>query len=163
MPRTLSFLRLLPALLVLIAGIASAADEPVDLVVVFKGERTLYLYRDGMPIHSYPVALGGEPEGHKRQEGDERTPEGAYLIDWRNPESLFYKSLHISYPDSGDMREALRHDRDPGGNIMIHGQPSYDDEPRSGDWTDGCIAVSNEAMDRIWSLVPDDTRIHIYP
>lgn len=144
------------------AGAAPAAEQ-VDLVVVIKSERSLYLYRDGMPVRSYKIGLGDEPIGDKFQSGDERTPEGTYKLDWRNPESKFYKSIHISYPDAEDRRMAERRGVDPGGQIMIHGQPDYDFEKRSGDWTDGCIAVSNEAMDVLWRLVPEDTPIHIYP
>lgn len=145
------------------AASAARAAQPADLVVVFKQARILYLYRDGMPIHRYPIALGGEPQGDKRREGDERTPVGAYVLDWRNPDSQFYKSIHISYPNARDLRYAARHGLDPGGMIMIHGQPDYALEKRTGDWTHGCIAVSNQAMDVIWRLVPDGTRIEIYP
>lgn len=157
---------LLALLGLMLAAGAAAADEPanaVDLVVLFKSERTLYLYRDGLPVRSYPVGLGDNPVGPKQRSGDERTPEGAYLLDWRNPDSTFYKSIHVSYPDREDLREARRRGVDPGGEIMIHGQPNYAYEPRNGDWTDGCIAVSNDAMDELWAMVPEDTPIHIYP
>ncbi|MAA73370.1 MAG: hypothetical protein CMN28_01515 [Salinisphaeraceae bacterium] len=137
-------------------------DSP-DLVVVIKSERRLYLYQDGWPTHSYPIALGLNPSGHKLEEGDQRTPEGSYVIDWRNPDSRFYRSLHISYPNDRDRARAAAGNRDPGGMIMIHGQPSYSSRKRSGDWTDGCIAVSDDAMDELWSLIGQDTRIHIYP
>lgn len=159
--------RYLTTILILIAvsacATASAREAPVDLVVVFKADREMLLYRDGRLVRRYPIQLGSEPEGHKRYEGDGRTPEGAYVLDWRNPDSRFYKSIHISYPDGGDLASATRRGVDPGGEIMIHGQPWYASNARVGDWTDGCIAVSNEAMDELWKLVPEDTRIHIYP
>lgn len=166
--RAIAFVLLVLPLLALAGEPAPPADskqvvEPADLVVVLKGARTLYLYRDGLPIRSYHIGLGDHPRGDKHREGDERTPEGAYILDWRNPESIFYKSLHISYPNSQDLHYALSRGWNPGGNIMIHGQPNYATERRVGDWTDGCIAVSNRAMDEIWRLVPDGTRIHIYP
>lgn len=123
----------------------------------------MYLYRDGLPVHKFHIALGAHPVGDKVHAGDERTPEGAYILDWRNPGSVYYKSIHISYPDATDRRTAARRGVDPGGMIMIHGQPDYAFTKRTGDWTNGCIAVSNSAMDIIWRTVPDDTPIHIYP
>ncbi len=143
---------------------ASAQDEPpVDLVVVIKSERVLYLYADGILVKSYPIGLGDNPIGHKRQRGDERTPEGAYVLDWRNPESIYHRSIHISYPDARDIASARARGVHPGGAIMIHGQPDYDFRERTGDWTNGCIAVSNAAIDEIWARVEDGTPIHIYP
>ncbi|MES1943332.1 ErfK/YbiS/YcfS/YnhG family protein [Salinisphaera sp. PC39] len=153
----------LSALLFTAAAAIASGEAPVDLVVVLKSDREMYLYRDGLPVRRYDIQLGSEPNGHKRREGDGRTPEGAYLLDWRNPDSRFYKSIHVSYPNRRDMTAAMRRDVDPGGQIMIHGQPWYAGTPRVGDWTDGCIAVSNKAMDELWRLVPEDTRIHIYP
>ena len=159
----------LAAALMLLAVAAHADPMPppgpdsADLVVVLKSERLLYVYRNGLPIAHYPIALGGAPAGHKMRQGDQRTPEGAYTLDWRNPGSLFYKSIHIDYPNARDRRRAAGDQADPGGEIMIHGQPSYDDRPREGDWTDGCIAVSDQAMDELWRLIPQDTPIHIYP
>lgn len=138
------------------------ADSP-DLVVVLKADRVMYLYRDGIPIREYSIQLGKAPTGHKVRQGDKRTPEGAYLLDWRNPDSRFYKSIHINYPNPRDLRRVGGTGIDPGGQIMIHGQPSYDTIEREGDWTDGCIAVSNEAMDELWEIIPQDTPIHIYP
>src|SRR5699024_4610661 len=101
--------------------------------------------------------------GDKRQEGDERTPEGAYILDWRNPDSLYDRSIHISYPNAQDRTRARAHGVDPGGNIMIHAQPVYDFDKRTGDWTNGCIAISDAAMDVLWRRVPMGTPIHIYP
>ncbi len=148
---------------------ASAAPEGgVETVLVEKGERRLQLLgADGTVLKSYTIALGGDPLGHKQREGDGRTPEGRYTIDWRNPQSAYHLSLHISYPDQDDTRRANERGEDPGGMIMIHGM-------RNGlgwlgslhqyvDWTDGCIAVTNAEMDEIWRLVPKRTPIEIRP
>ena len=141
--------------------------ESADMVLVYKGRRTMYLMRDGEIMRSYEVALGRNPFGHKNREGDGRTPEGGYLIDWRNPNSDFHLSLHISYPRPQDHRLASEAGNDPGGAIMIHGLPNgrtADDvgHPRI-DWTNGCIAVSNEEIEEIWELVDDGTAIFILP
>lgn len=143
------------------AGVNSSADA--DLVVVRKSQRELYLYHQGMIIAQYPIALGLNPLGTKQMRGDDKTPIGAYTLDWRNPNSDFHRSIHISYPDATDRAHAAELGAAPGSNIMIHGQPGYDNRPRTGDWTHGCIAVSNAAIDQIWARVPDGTPIHIYP
>ncbi|WP_165857309.1 L,D-transpeptidase family protein [Marinobacter sp. JSM 1782161] len=139
----------------------------VDRVVVHKAKRRLDLMADGQPVHSYRISLGDNPEGHKLFEGDERTPEGEYTLDWRNPGSQYYKSIHISYPNDRDRELASAWGLDPGGQIMIHGLPNDVGDMAFAyaglDWTDGCIAVSNEAMDQIWKLVPDGTPIRILP
>ncbi|WP_315809283.1 L,D-transpeptidase family protein [Pseudomonas sp. C9-3] len=115
----------------------------------------------------YHIALGASAdEGHKQREGDERTPEGLYYIDWRNSKSKDYLSLHISYPAAADMAFALNHGFSAGGNIMIHGFPNGWGEiflplHELFDWTDGCIAVTNTEMRDIWSLVPNGTPIEI--
>ncbi|WP_082806133.1 L,D-transpeptidase family protein [Marichromatium gracile] len=132
-----------------------------DRVLVRKAERRLYLLRDGVVLHSYAIALGFQPLGHKRREGDGRTPEGRYRIDWRNPASRFHRALHISYPGPGDRLRARLHGDDPGGAIMVHG--TGPDTNRSGDWTAGCIAVDNAEIEQIWSLVADGTPIEILP
>jgi murein L,D-transpeptidase YafK len=146
------------------------ADEDIwlaDRVLVVKSERKLYLLRGGRALRSYGISLGGSPAGHKLEEGDQRTPEGDYVIDWRNPGSDFYMSMHISYPNTLDLHDARREGRDPGGMIMIHGLPNDSAPTRSDyldeDWTDGCIAVSNQAMIDIWLSVGDNTPITIRP
>ncbi|MES1956179.1 L,D-transpeptidase family protein [Salinisphaera hydrothermalis] len=163
---------LLTALMLLVAlpGTASATVTPghaltgdADLVVVMKSERELYLYRNGLIMAQYPIALGLSPIGTKQMRGDDKTPIGAYTLDWRNPNSEFHRSIHISYPDAADRAHAAALGVSAGSNIMIHGQPDYDNRPRNGDWTHGCIAVSNAAIDQIWAHVPDGTPIHIYP
>lgn len=143
----------------------AARAVKVDRVVVDKGARKLMLIRGGQVIRAYPVALGPSPSGHKIMEGDGRTPEGSYVLDWRNPNSRFYRSIHVSYPDQADRLLAAQLGVSPGGMIMIHGEPDYlrFDGRALGDWTEGCIAVSNGAMDEIWALVGDGTPILINP
>ncbi|MEA1049839.1 L,D-transpeptidase family protein [Lamprobacter modestohalophilus] len=154
-------------------GAALAAQRPTPLladeVLVKKGQRRLYLMRDGKPFRTYRVALGFAPEGHKEREGDGRTPEGRYVLDWRNASSRFTKAINISYPNVEDRaRAAMRGDR-PGGAIMIHGEPRRHVDPaladlvRYEDWTEGCVAVSNLAIDEIWRYTLDGTPIEIRP
>jgi murein L,D-transpeptidase YafK len=139
------------------------AADPVDRIVVFKKEREMRLMRDGRIVRTYPIALGLRPEGHKRWEYDGRTPEGTYSISGRNARSRYYLALVISYPDEKDRAEAARLGVTPGGDVEIHGMPNPPHAAVSGDWTDGCIAVSNETMREIWSLVRDGTPIEILP
>jgi murein L,D-transpeptidase YafK len=136
-----------------------------DKVLVLKGPRRLYLLKGGKVLKAYRISLGGRPRGPKVEEGDHRTPEGKYVLDWHNTESQFYKSIHISYPNDKDLARAKRSGVPPGGDLFIHGQPNEIDGPgrQPGDWTDGCIAVSNEAMDEIWRAVADGTPIVIKP
>lgn len=148
---------------------APPALEPLkaDRVVVDKDQRKLMLVRGGRVLRTYAVALGGNPVGDKLREGDGRTPEGLYLLDWRNPRSEFYRSIHISYPSPVDQAEARERGVDPGDNIMIHGLPEryawLDERHVRVDWTNGCIAVTNAQMDEIWSAVDDGTLIEIRP
>jgi len=139
----------------------------VDLVVVRKSARSLQLLHAGRVIKSYRVALGHDPAGPKRQEGDGRTPEGVYTLDWRNANSNFHRSIHISYPREGDDQHAERWGVSPGGLIMLHGLPNGLSAERIGhpyvDWTNGCIALTNEEIDEIWAQVEDGTTIIIYP
>ncbi|WP_242470969.1 L,D-transpeptidase family protein [Thiocystis violacea] len=136
-----------------------------DRLVVRKSERRLYLMRGEQALRTYGIALGFRPDGHKRHEGDGRTPEGHYRIDRRNDRSRYRKSLRISYPNTRDVRRARFRGQSPGGLIMIHGQPNARGgaEPLAGDWTQGCIAVSNRAIDEIWSLTALGTPIEILP
>lgn len=141
--------------------------EDVSKVVVRKNERRLYLMNGETVVRSYRISLGDNPEGHKLYEGDERTPEGTYTLDWRNAESDFHRSIHISYPSERDRELASAWGLDPGGSIMIHGLPNGEEDMafayRGLDWTDGCIAVTNEEIDEIWKLVSDGTPISIHP
>ncbi len=138
-----------------------------DKVRVWKSERKMELLKNDQVIRTYTIALGAHPKGHKTQEGDERTPEGTYRLDWRNAQSSCYKSLHISYPNTTDQVQARSRGVSAGGMVMIHGlHPSvawlgswhifYD-------WTDGCVGVNNAEMDEIWTAVPDGTPIEIMP
>jgi murein L,D-transpeptidase YafK len=162
------------AVLLAVASLVGCATAPpekltADRVVVKKSQRKLMLLKDRVVIRQYRVALGDNPYGPKMQEGDERTPEGAYILDWRNPNSNYYKAIHVSYPNDRDLQFARAMGVDPGGMIMIHGLPSYIRSPAllkeydGRDWTNGCIAVTNEEMDEIWSLVRDGTPIEILP
>ena len=128
-------------------------------MVVSKKRREMVLLRGESVLRTYRIALGREPVGPKRQEGDGRTPEGRYVIDRRNANSKYHLSLHISYPDAADVARAREAGVDPGGDIMIHGLK--DGVRRDGDWTQGCIAVTDEEMDEIWGLVGDGTPIWI--
>ncbi|MFL1404859.1 murein L,D-transpeptidase family protein [Marinobacter sp. M1N3S26] len=139
----------------------------INQLVVHKDERRLYLMSNDQIIRSYRISLGKTPEGHKLYEGDSRTPEGSYTIDFRNPNSEYYKSIRISYPNHKDRKLAEAWGLQPGGNIMIHGLPNDVGDMAFAyqglDWTDGCIAVTNEAMDEIWRLVEVGTPIRILP
>ena len=159
---------LLAVLLILLPVSAIAYDTPaIDEVLVLKAERELHLMSEGESVRDYRVSLGRNPEGHKLYEGDYRTPEGRYKLDWRNADSDFHKSIHISYPNEDDLYLAESWGLNPGGSIMIHGLPNDADEWAFAyeglDWTDGCIAVNNQAMDEIWNLVPQGTPIEIRP
>jgi murein L,D-transpeptidase YafK len=136
-----------------------------DYILVDKSDRTLTLFNRGVPFKSYVgLQLGGAPVGPKRFEGDGRTPDGSYVIDTRNPRSAYHLSLHISYPSAADRAYAAAHDRRAGGDIFIHGQPNELAAGREpGDWTDGCIAVSNAEIEELWQEVPDGTPIEIQP
>jgi murein L,D-transpeptidase YafK len=139
----------------------------VDRVVVYKSERKLVLLSQGKEVRSYKVALGSEPVGPKTRHGDHRTPEGVYTLDSRNPNSHFYKAFHISYPNPKDIATAKKLGVSPGGDIMLHGLPKeyawVGKAHTLHDWTDGCIAVTNEEMDELWKLVPVGTPIEIKP
>jgi murein L,D-transpeptidase YafK len=138
-----------------------------DRVIVYKRERKLVLLSQGKELSSYKVALGGEPVGPKTRQGDHRTPEGIYTLDSRNPNSHYYKAFHISYPNSKDMAAAKKLGVSPGGDIMLHGLPKeyawVGKAHTLHDWTDGCVAVTDEEMDEIWKLVRVGTPIEIKP
>lgn len=138
-----------------------------DRVVVLKRERRLLLMHRDRILRVYRIALGRNPEGHKVRRGDGRTPEGRYVLDWRNSQSRFYRSIHISYPNAADRARAHRLGVRPGGDIMIHGLPArlahLGPAHARRDWTEGCIAVSNGEIDEIWRAVEDGTAIEIHP
>ncbi len=161
--------RLASLVLILMTG-AARAELPlqlpeIDYIRVEKAARTMTLYAGGQPVHTIAgIQLGDAPVGHKRFQGDERTPEGRYTIDYGNPNSSFTLSLHISYPNARDVAYARAQGRSPGGLIFIHGQPNGLPAGRMpGDWTDGCIAVSNEEIEALYEAVPDGATIDILP
>ena len=155
-------------LIAAIAGPAVASDFPVaDKVVVDKGTRQLHLISNGKPFRTYKIALGLAPEGDKEEEGDQKTPEGTYMLDGRNPDSDYFLSIHVSYPNAADRANARKKGVDPGGAIMIHGQPNVPNYSAAyyarEDWTNGCIAVSNSDMIDIWLMTPNNVPIEIVP
>ncbi len=164
---TRSWISLL-ALLALSGSVVAQDAVNVDLIRVDKSERTLTLYAQGRAVRNYSdIQLGDEPLGAKRFQGDERTPEGSYTIDYANPSSAYHLSLHISYPDSADRAYARSRGHSPGGDIFIHGQPngfaSLGAARVEGDWTDGCIALADAEIEELWGLVGDGTAIEIVP
>jgi murein L,D-transpeptidase YafK len=146
-----------------------AANEfdMADRVVIRKADRQLLLMKDGSVLRTMDVALGLLPKGDKKEEGDFHTPEGSYQLIKRNPASEFFLSIQISYPNKVDIREARALGVDPGGQIMIHGQPNKPKHSvayyQQTDWTDGCIAVSNADMVDIWLMTSADTPVLISP
>jgi murein L,D-transpeptidase YafK len=146
---------------------APAAPPMADRVVVHKSTRTLNLLRDGKVLASFPVALGRDPFGPKQREGDGKTPEGVYRIDYKSMQSRYTRALHVSYPDDNDRARAQAMNVDPGGAIFVHGLPNeygpVDPPPWSRDWTEGCVSVGNVAIVKIWDAVPDGTPIEITP
>jgi murein L,D-transpeptidase YafK len=155
--------------LVSVVGALQTASTPLhaDRVVVLKKERTLQLLNQGKVIKTYKVALGGDPVGPKTRQSDHKTPEGVYLLDSRNPHSQFYKSIHISYPNASDRAAARQKGVSSGGDVFVHGLPNgyryVGAAHRLKDWTDGCIAVTDQEMDEIWLAAPDGTPIEIRP
>ncbi len=144
------------------------AGQPIaESVLVVKSERRLYLLKEGVPFAHYRVTFGANPKGHKQREGDERTPEGNYVLDWKQDYSSFYKAIHVSYPNAQDQAAALERGEDPGGLIMIHGQKNGYEwlsvVSAFFNWTDGCIALSNSDMDEVWLSVRAGTPIEIRP
>ena len=143
---------------------AAAQDGAVDFVRVDKSDRTLTLYAERQVVRAYTgIQLGDEPVGAKRFQGDERTPEGRYTIDYGNPASAYHLSLHISYPAPADRAYARAQGRSAGGDIFSPGQPNGREERIEGDWTDGCIALSDAEIEDVWGLVGDGTAIEIVP
>ena len=131
-------------------------DVTIDKVFVDKSERVLKLLSGDKVIKTYHIALGDSPAGHKRQQGDERTPTGSYKLDYKNEKSSYYRSIHVSYPNASDKAQARKRGVSPGGDIMIHGQKNGFGHlaalTQKRDWTDGCIAVTDDEMDEIMSV-----------
>jgi murein L,D-transpeptidase YafK len=144
-----------------------AAEAKADRIVVEKGARTLTLFRGTTRLKVYRVALGRAPVGPKREEGDHRTPEGSYLIDRRKADSDYHLALHISYPNQEDVAQASARGVSAGSDIMIHGLPNGSGWigalHRRKDWTDGCVAVTDQEIEEIWRAAPDGAAVEIQP
>ncbi len=146
-------------------------SNKIDKIVVYKKKRMLYAYKDGKVVEEFRISLGangGADGGNKVKAGDYRTPEGTYTIVRKKCDSRLYKSLMISYPDQADKARARARGVNPGGYITIHGQPKWNADGRgdnytlSRDWTEGCMAVRNLAMDMLWRSVEKGVKIEIY-
>nr|WP_093039233.1 L,D-transpeptidase family protein [Roseovarius azorensis] len=158
---------LLGGLAALLSGCASkfrSYNGPeVTRLRLYKTQRLLVLDGTDDVLRTYPIGLGFAPEGHKQFEGDGRTPEGSYLIDRRNPDSLFHLSIGISYPNEADIAFAEEQGKSPGGDIFIHGGPRKGIDPMNKrDWTAGCISVTDRQIEDIYAMVRDGTPIDIY-
>ncbi|MCL1068342.1 L,D-transpeptidase family protein [Shewanella olleyana] len=149
------------------ASIDQLNSSKVDLVVVNKSESSMSIFHQGQKIKTYQIAMGDAPQGHKLKEGDQRTPQGRYVLDYKKSDSAFYKSIHISYPNEEDRLRANALGVSPGGMIMIHGQnPNSSLTPEQAqqyNWTNGCIAVTNKEMDELWRVIEEGTPIEIWP
>ena len=149
-----------------LAGCASkfrTYDGPaVTRLQMFKSDRNLFLFNNTSVLKAYRIDLGFAPEGPKQFEGDGKTPEGAYTVDRRNPDSLFHLSIGISYPNEADIAFAAAQGREPGGDIFIHGGPRPGIDAIKPDWTAGCIAVSDREIEDIYAMVRDGTPIDIF-
>jgi murein L,D-transpeptidase YafK len=158
---------LLTAVVVMGLSFASGNQLRADRIVIIKSARSMTLFSGDKILKTYKVALGTVPVGPKQTEGDHKTPEGNYVIDNKNSQSIFHLSLHISYPSPADRERARKLGSNPGGDIMIHGlakQFAYlGPLHRQVDWTEGCIAVTNAEIEEIWKLVPVGTRVEIRP
>ena len=137
----------------------------VERIVIDKSERRMQLMQDGKPVRTYQIALGFTPEGDKSRQGDGKTPEGEFTIDRRNAESDFHLSIGLDYQQPKDITRAAQQGYSPGGDIFIHGQPNALPEglKLKGDWTAGCIAVTNAEMREIWAVTPVGTKVEIRP
>jgi murein L,D-transpeptidase YafK len=158
---------------VLVFGLVASSAAPAaptvraDTILIVKHERKLYLLRDNSPLRSYRIALGLAPTGAKEHAWDFRTPEGSYVVDFRQERSHYFKALHISYPSSTDLKRSAALHRSAGGDIFIHGEPNQPTKPLSyyqtRDWTNGCIALSNQDLQDLWELTSGQTRVEIVP
>jgi murein L,D-transpeptidase YafK len=158
------------ALLMLVSAGATGSDTlpQADHIVIEKAERRLTLYAGERPVASFFVALGQEPVGPKRCQGDNRTPEGLYRVAGRKADSDFHRALRLSYPSEADIERARAQGCEPGGDIMIHGLKNEWSRKMGRrhllrDWTLGCVAVTNEEIERIWQMVADGVTVEIRP
>ena len=145
--------------------ISFSANAEIDLVKVKKSIKKMYLLEKGNILKEYDIALGANPKGHKEQEGDEKTPEGTYVLDYVKEDSSFYRAMHVSYPNEKDIENAKKKGVSAGGFIMIHGQRNrlgwLSMISQNFNWTDGCIAITNSEMDEFLKLVKVGTPIEI--
>ena len=152
-------------ILFLIIALANSALASVDLVKVDKSERKMYLLDGEKVIRQYDVVFGANPKGHKQKEGDEKTPEGSYTLDYKKEDSAFYRAMSVSYPNEQDIASAKQRGVSPGGLIMVHGQRNWlgwlAPLMQQFNWTDGCIALTNSEMDEFIELVQVGTKIQI--
>ena len=165
--RLIFVLLLICSLCFLSIGISGSAERPADKILIEKKARKLTLLRNGGVVRAYRVALGNHPEGPKVCQGDVRTPEGRYITDWRSKNGHYHWALHISYPNEMDRAAARNAKCNPGGDIFIHGLPNgygwLGKAHTLHDWTLGCIAVTDQEIEEIWGLVPDQTIVEIKP
>lgn len=145
-------------------NLADQVDR-VDYILIEKSERRLTASRKGQQVLQYDIALGFAPIGDKSREGDGKTPEGLFVVDRRNQNSSFHLSLGINYPQPDDIARSSAMGLSPGGDIFIHGQPNTVGNVLMlpGDWTAGCIAISNTEMEQLWGLVDLGTEVEIRP
>jgi murein L,D-transpeptidase YafK len=152
-------------ILLILMFVTQTAFAEVDLVKVDKSERKMYLLSAGEIVKVYDVALGANPKGHKEQEGDEKTPQGEYTLDYKKENSSFYRAMHVSYPNAVDIANAEKIGVSPGGFIMVHGQRNWlgwlAPIAQGFNWTNGCIAITNSEMDEFMDLVNVGTKIQI--
>jgi murein L,D-transpeptidase YafK len=146
---------------------SAAPTQRADTILIVKHERKLYLLRDNSPLRSYRIALGLSPTGAKEREWDFRTPEGSYIVDFRQEHSHYFKALHISYPSITDLKRSSALHVPAGRDIFIHGEPNQPTKPvsyyKTRDWTNGCVALSNEDLQDVWNLTVGQTRVEIVP
>jgi murein L,D-transpeptidase YafK len=158
-------------LLLAFYGQGAARSTPraprADTILIVKHERKLYLMLDNYPLRTYRIALGLSPTGAKERRWDFRTPEGSYIIDFRLEHSHYFKALHISYPSPADLKRASALHLSAGGDIFIHGEPNRPTKPvsyyKTRDWTNGCIALSDEDLQDLWDLTAGQTAVEIVP
>jgi len=147
------------------APVLAPLNDQIDRIEINKSDRVLTVFRDGEALRHYPIALGFAPVGDKTEEGDGKTPVGEFVINRRNPESAFHLSLGIDYPQADDIARADANGTSAGGDIFIHGQPNGLGNlvTLPGDWTAGCIAISDVEIEELWRITPNGTPVTILP
>ncbi len=144
-----------------------AVDSPVDRIIVEKSRRTMTLLKQDREVRTYKIALGRDPVGPKIRQGDNKTPEGSYVVDYKVRNSIYHRALHLSYPNSADVERAKSLGVQPGGSIMIHGMNGkhlwMGDVQYLFNWTNGCIALTNREIEEVWDLVRPRTPVEIRP